>query len=563
MDLSVIDLIFKPETAGPGILRPSAQGASEAASLAAFDDLIGRLGQTHRNIADRLSERDPYPVSIASSGPTHADDYQPKVSPTWQRDSASKPFTDDGRAGQDEVSAQLDTADPEVKPGSPAADQGPASENDASDVAAPTTPTVEVAGNRATATPAQSAAFPSERLGAVVRAAVTAAHAIQGWPGDTAPGQAVAAAVASVVAGAATNRTPGPASASATHRETGKALGLKSVVGSTGTAEPPNVENLALRGQGTGANTAAATPSIGAITAKGAVPTAAAQISAEVNLPAEIAVEKGPAFAQPRSPLAPGILVAQEVANSQAAVSQFQAGDAETGSIPKPGAGVPSGGAQITPQMAGAQPSGVDTLPSPASAAALESALGQPSTTAATSGLSTSGIFGIGSIAATASGLGASSASTAAMRAQQPLQVPVDQFAVHVARAAATGVDHISIKLKPASLGQVEVKLEITHDGRIAAVVTAERSETLDMLQRDARALERALQEAGLKTDSNSLQFNLHGKNGSGRGFDDVTAPAATKESADVVNVLETAAELVAGGYRNSRASIGGMDIKV
>ena len=556
MDLSIQDLIFKPETAGPGMLRPSAQGAGEAASLAAFNDLLGRLGQTHRNIADRLAEKDPFPASISSSGPTHAYDYRPQVTPSRQGDTASEPSTHDGRA---DASAPVDRTDPKDRPKTAAADP----ENDASDAAAPTTPTVEVAGNSANATPGQSAAVPGERMGAMAMAAATAAHAIQGRPGDTAPGQAVAAAVAAAVAGLATNRTPEPGSAPATQPEAGKALGLNSVVGSAGTAGPPDVENLALRGQGTGANTAAATPSIGAITAKAAVPAAAAAVLAEINLPTEIAVEKSPAFAQPRSPLAPGILVAQEVANSQAAVSQFQAGDAETGSIPKPGAGVPSGGAQITPQMAGAQPSGVDTLPSPASAAALESALGQPSTTAATSGLSTSGIFGIGSIAAAASGLGASSASTAAMRAQQPLHVPVDQFAVHVARAAATGVDHISIKLKPASLGQVEVKLEITHDGRIAAVVTAERSETLDMLQRDARALERALQEAGLKTDSNSLQFNLHGKNGSGRGFDDVTAPAATKESADVVNVLETAAELVAGGYRNSRASIGGMDIKV
>jgi flagellar hook-length control protein FliK len=33
-------------------------------------------------------------------------------------------------------------------------------------------------------------------------------------------------------------------------------------------------------------------------------------------------------------------------------------------------------------------------------------------------------------------------------------------------------------------------------------------------LQRDSRILERALQEAGLKTDQNSLSFNLEGKEG-------------------------------------------------
>lgn len=42
-------------------------------------------------------------------------------------------------------------------------------------------------------------------------------------------------------------------------------------------------------------------------------------------------------------------------------------------------------------------------------------------------------------------------------------------------------------------------------------MVTVERPETLELLQRDARGLERALQDAGLRTDSGSLNFNLRG----------------------------------------------------
>ena len=37
----------------------------------------------------------------------------------------------------------------------------------------------------------------------------------------------------------------------------------------------------------------------------------------------------------------------------------------------------------------------------------------------------------------------------------------------------------------------------------------ADRPETLDMLQRDARVLERALNDAGLRADSGGLSFNL------------------------------------------------------
>ncbi len=88
------------------------------------------------------------------------------------------------------------------------------------------------------------------------------------------------------------------------------------------------------------------------------------------------------------------------------------------------------------------------------------------------------------------------------------------QVAVHITRAAAEGLDRIIIQLQPESLGKVDVKLEIGNDGRLTAVILAERTDTLDMLQRDARGLERALQEAGLKTDSGSLSFHLRGHGG-------------------------------------------------
>src|SRR3546814_18539487 len=88
--------------------------------------------------------------------------------------------------------------------------------------------------------------------------------------------------------------------------------------------------------------------------------------------------------------------------------------------------------------------------------------------------------------------------------------------------------------LHPAELGRIEVKLENASDGTLRAVISAERTETLDLLQRDARGLERALQEAGVKTDSGSLSFTLRGQgqhheqqagnSGTGRG-----APAAAR----------------------------------
>jgi flagellar hook-length control protein FliK len=84
-----------------------------------------------------------------------------------------------------------------------------------------------------------------------------------------------------------------------------------------------------------------------------------------------------------------------------------------------------------------------------------------------------------------------------------------NQVAVEIQKAVVAGKDQIRIRLNPAELGQIDVSLKVRNDGTVKAVVTVDRPETFDLMQRDARGMERALQEAGLKTDSGSLSFNL------------------------------------------------------
>ena len=72
----------------------------------------------------------------------------------------------------------------------------------------------------------------------------------------------------------------------------------------------------------------------------------------------------------------------------------------------------------------------------------------------------------------------------------------------------------------------MEVKLDIGHDGRVLAVISVDKQETLDMLQRDARTLEKALQDAGFDTGSNGLNFGLRqDTQGEGRNFADLDLP--------------------------------------
>lgn len=104
-------------------------------------------------------------------------------------------------------------------------------------------------------------------------------------------------------------------------------------------------------------------------------------------------------------------------------------------------------------------------------------------------------------------------------KAGTPTPSAAEQVGIHLTRAAQSGATRFTIQLHPAELGRVDVKMEVTHDGKIHAVVTADRQDTLDMLQRDARGLERALQSSGLKADSNSLSFSLRDQGGSSGTF--------------------------------------------
>ena len=87
----------------------------------------------------------------------------------------------------------------------------------------------------------------------------------------------------------------------------------------------------------------------------------------------------------------------------------------------------------------------------------------------------------------------------------------LDQVAFQVKTAVTDGSSKINIQLHPADLGKLDIKLSVDADGKTSVVVTADNRHTLDLLQRDAQGLSRALSDAGLKTDSGSLSFNLGG----------------------------------------------------
>ncbi len=96
-------------------------------------------------------------------------------------------------------------------------------------------------------------------------------------------------------------------------------------------------------------------------------------------------------------------------------------------------------------------------------------------------------------------------------RTAQQAQV-MDQVSVQISKQAKDGVDSIKVQLRPEELGRIEIKLEVSKDGSVQATVTAENKDTLAMLQKDSAGLAKALSDAGLSTDSGSMNFNLRGE---------------------------------------------------
>ena len=60
-----------------------------------------------------------------------------------------------------------------------------------------------------------------------------------------------------------------------------------------------------------------------------------------------------------------------------------------------------------------------------------------------------------------------------------------------------SGAKQFDIRLDPPELGRVEVRLSIDATGKASAHLSADQPQTLDLLQKDAPALTRALRDAG------------------------------------------------------------------
>jgi flagellar hook-length control protein FliK len=139
--------------------------------------------------------------------------------------------------------------------------------------------------------------------------------------------------------------------------------------------------------------------------------------------------------------------------------------------------------------------------------------------------------------------------------------VPLSGLALEIAASVKNGKSSFEIRLDPAELGRIDVRIDIDRSGQVTSHLTVEKPETLSMLQQDAPQLQRALDDAGLKTGSGGLQFSLRDQSSSGQNSGDQTGSNAQRL---VVSEDDTTPAAVAGRtYGRMLGSSSGVDIRV
>jgi chemotaxis protein MotD len=139
--------------------------------------------------------------------------------------------------------------------------------------------------------------------------------------------------------------------------------------------------------------------------------------------------------------------------------------------------------------------------------------------------------------------------------------VPLSGLAMEIAASANSGKTRFEIRLDPAELGRIDVRIDIDRHGQVTSHLTVERPETLSMLRQDANQLQRALDNAGLSTGNGGLQFSLRDQSSQGQNDGNQSNPNAHRL---VVGEEDSVPAVVAGrSYGRMLGSSSGVDIRV
>jgi chemotaxis protein MotD len=164
-------------------------------------------------------------------------------------------------------------------------------------------------------------------------------------------------------------------------------------------------------------------------------------------------------------------------------------------------------------------------------------------------------------VRALASSLNAASLHSANVTDPNPVPLKGVALAVEIVSRMREGLRRFEIRLDPPELGRIDVRLEVDRHGQATTKLTVDRPETLDLLQREARGLERALQQAGLKTDQGGMEFSLRQQTPDGPLYDQ--SGRSQRQPELVAGEDSEMTDAAVERYRATASARGGVDIKV
>jgi flagellar hook-length control protein FliK len=390
--------------------------------------------------------------------------------------------------------------------------------------------------------PAPAADGTADGAPLAIAAAALKAHAATQKAAETSSETAAATATAASVDAAASGdkaatgdkTTSGETAASV---ETAAALQTAATAEKTATGEKKAVTDVAAQATdpdiaaavAAAADTASKTPAKGARQTNGVVATAKTEKSGTADAAAKSATASAADGKDAAQPVA-----ATDDTGKPKAASGDRAKSEAAGATPTPAASHDHKAAAAVDQSL---PAPLDTTSSLPTSALLQPLQLQPVATAAIS---------TAHLTATASGDAA---------------VPLSGLAVEIASSALNGKSSFQIRLDPAELGRIDVRMDVDRHGQVTSHLTVERPETLAMLRQDAPQLQRALQDAGLKTSDSGLQFSLRDQSSSGQNQGDQSG----RNSQRVIISEEDAIPAMAAqrSYGRMLGASGGVDIRI
>ncbi|HEY2069074.1 MAG TPA: flagellar hook-length control protein FliK [Rhizomicrobium sp.] len=127
-------------------------------------------------------------------------------------------------------------------------------------------------------------------------------------------------------------------------------------------------------------------------------------------------------------------------------------------------------------------------------------------------------VTGIGATAPTQAAQTTQPTATATVHVAQAstAQPDVAALAVSIAAKSQAGSKHFDIRLDPPELGRIEVHLSVDDSGKAQAHLSADKPQTLDLLQRDQSTLTKQLKDSGIDLGQSGLSFSLRGQDREG-----------------------------------------------